>query len=169
MPGVQDPPIAYGPLPSTLPSNSKIRCLWHGRPDTQMSNGACLVLTDPRRLSRVRLRTEPEASPPISLLGPDPITDPIPLDTFAAALAKPTAPIKAVLLAQVFVVYRHVRVILQPYPKAILWFSMDDARHYVERNEPGTEVTSNADACIARRSHDASCAVSFTNFWILVE
>lgn len=66
-----------------------------------MSNGACLALTDPRRLSRVRLRVEPETSPPISLLGPDPITHPIPLDVFAAALLKPTAPIKAVLLAQV--------------------------------------------------------------------
>ncbi|CAN0414038.1 unnamed protein product, partial [Scytosiphon promiscuus] len=65
-----------------------------------MSNGTCLALTDPRRLSRVRLRAEPETSPPISLLGPDPITHPIPLDVFAAALAKPTAPIKAVLLAQ---------------------------------------------------------------------
>ncbi|CAM9976792.1 unnamed protein product [Laminaria digitata] len=68
--------------------------------ELQMSNGACLALTDPRRLSRVRLRVEPETSPPISLLGPDPITHPIPLDVFAAALLKPTAPIKAVLLAQ---------------------------------------------------------------------
>ncbi|CAM9735288.1 unnamed protein product [Ectocarpus fasciculatus] len=68
--------------------------------EIQMSNGACLALTDPRRLSRVRLRAEPEASPPISLLGPDPLTHPLSLETFAAALAKPTAPIKAVLLAQ---------------------------------------------------------------------
>ncbi|CAM9248115.1 unnamed protein product [Hapterophycus canaliculatus] len=68
--------------------------------ELQMSNGACLALTDPRRLARVRLRVEPEASPPISLLGPDPLTDPLSLETFAAALVKPTAPIKAVLLAQ---------------------------------------------------------------------
>ncbi|CBJ48484.1 conserved unknown protein [Ectocarpus siliculosus] len=68
--------------------------------EIQMSNGACLALTDPRRLSRVKLRAEPEASPPISLLGPDPLTHPLSLETFAAALAKPTAPIKAVLLAQ---------------------------------------------------------------------
>lgn len=68
-----------------------------------MSNGACLALTDPRRLARVRLRADPETSPPISLLGPDPVTHPLSLETFAAALTKPTAPIKAVLLAQVSV------------------------------------------------------------------
>lgn len=66
-----------------------------------MSNGVRLALTDPRRIARVRLCNDPEASPPISLLGPDPLTHPISLEAFAAALAKPTAPIKAVLLAQV--------------------------------------------------------------------
>lgn len=75
-----------------------------------MSNGACLALTDPRRLSRVKLRAEPEASPPISLLGPDPLTHPLSLETFAAALAKPTAPIKAVLLAQVCCIWRGITV-----------------------------------------------------------
>eukprot|EP00903_Cladosiphon_okamuranus_P009333 g8901.t1 len=68
--------------------------------ELQMSNGTCLALTDPRRLARVKLREEPEASPPISLLGPDPVTHPLSLETFAAALEKVTAPIKAVLLAQ---------------------------------------------------------------------
>lgn len=68
---------------------------------SKMSNGSCLALTDPRRLARVRLRAEPEASPPISLLGPDPLTHPLSLEEFAAALVKPIAPIKAVLLAQV--------------------------------------------------------------------
>lgn len=68
-----------------------------------MSNGACLALTDPRRLARVLLRTEPEAQPPISLLGSDPITHPLTLEEFSAALAKPTAPIKAVLLNQVLI------------------------------------------------------------------
>lgn len=82
------------PLPRRIPCRPAVV-------HAQMSNGACLALTDPRRLSRVRLRAEPETSPPISLLGPDPITHPIPLDVFAAALAKPNAPIKAVLLAQV--------------------------------------------------------------------
>lgn len=66
-----------------------------------MSNGACLALTDPRRLARVRLRMDPETQPPISLLGPDPVTHPLSLEEFAAALAKPTAPIKAMLLDQV--------------------------------------------------------------------
>lgn len=71
-----------------------------------MSNGARLAFTDPRRLARVRLREEPEASPPISLLAPDPLTHPLSLEAFAAAVAKPTAPIKAVLLAQVL----HMRI-----------------------------------------------------------
>lgn len=44
---------------------------------------------------------EPEAQSPISLLGPDPITHPLTLEEFSAALAKPKAPIKAVLLDQV--------------------------------------------------------------------
>lgn len=66
-----------------------------------MSNGKYLALTDPRRLGRVRLRMEPEGQPPISLLAPDPLTHPLSLETFAAALAKLTAPIKAVLLNQV--------------------------------------------------------------------
>lgn len=71
----------------------------------KMSNGTCLALSDPRRLARVRLREDPEASPPISSLGPDPFTNPLPLEDFAAALAKPTAPIKAVLLDQVVFFY----------------------------------------------------------------
>ncbi|CAM9784655.1 unnamed protein product [Ascophyllum nodosum] len=68
--------------------------------ELEMSNGTCLALTDPRRLARVRLREDPEASPPISSLGPDPITDPLTMEDFAAALTKPNAPIKAVLLDQ---------------------------------------------------------------------
>lgn len=83
-------PTPSSRMPSPPP---RVRC--------KMSNGTCLALTDPRRLARVRLREEPEASPPISLLGPDPVTHPLSLEAFAAALEKPTAPIKAVLLAQV--------------------------------------------------------------------
>lgn len=75
-----------------------------------MSNGTCLALSDPRRLAKVRLREDPETSPPISSLGPDPFTNPLALEDFAVALAKPTAPIKAVLLDQVTSFYPGSRV-----------------------------------------------------------
>ena len=38
------------------------------------ANGARLAFADPRRLGRVRLRSDPEAEPPISKLAPDPLT-----------------------------------------------------------------------------------------------
>lgn len=49
----------------------------------------------------MRLREEPENQPPISVLGPDPLTHPLALETFAQALARIDAPIKAALLDQV--------------------------------------------------------------------
>jgi formamidopyrimidine-DNA glycosylase len=65
------------------------------------ANGARLAFADPRRLGRVRLRSDPEAEPPISKLAPDPLTGSGPdLAAFTAALRTTTAPIKAALLDQ---------------------------------------------------------------------
>lgn len=66
------------------------------------ANGARLAFADPRRLGRVRLRTEPLTQPPISLLAPDPLTsaEGADLDKFKAALRATAAPIKATLLDQ---------------------------------------------------------------------
>lgn len=67
------------------------------------ANGAHLAFADPRRLGRVRLRTDPLNQPPISQLAPDPLTDAsvgMNLAAFASALRTTAAPIKASLLDQ---------------------------------------------------------------------
>lgn len=64
--------------------------------------GGELVMTDKRRLGRIRLRTDPLNEPPISKLGFDPLLDiPSPRE-FVALLTKRKAPVKAVLLDQKF-------------------------------------------------------------------
>lgn len=65
------------------------------------SNGIALAYTDPRRFGRVRLVAgDVEASPPISELGFDPLTDMPDETTFAAHFTPRAAPVKAVLLNQ---------------------------------------------------------------------
>jgi formamidopyrimidine-DNA glycosylase len=59
-----------------------------------------LAFTDPRRLARVRLCTDPAAEPPVCALGPDPVLGFMPRGAFAALLAPRKAPIKALLLDQ---------------------------------------------------------------------
>mmetsp|Transcript_14321 Transcript_14321/g.38640 ORF Transcript_14321/g.38640 Transcript_14321/m.38640 type:complete len:419 (+) Transcript_14321:95-1351(+) len=60
-----------------------------------------LAFSDARRFGRVLLREgDATASPPVSLLAPDPITDPISEEAFAEALAKPAIAVKAALLDQ---------------------------------------------------------------------
>jgi formamidopyrimidine-DNA glycosylase len=61
-----------------------------------------LALTDARRLGRVRLRHDPPAEPPVSLLGFDALNGLPSPRRFAALLAERRAPIKAVLLDQSF-------------------------------------------------------------------
>lgn len=70
--------------------------------ELSFANGARLAFADPRRLGRVRLRTDPLSQPPISQLAPDPLTgaDGPDLAAFAAALRGTSAPIKASLLDQ---------------------------------------------------------------------
>ena len=60
-----------------------------------------MAFTDPRRFGRILLRgADPFASPPLSGLAADPITDPLPLDEFRVRMSKSKAPVKAVLLDQ---------------------------------------------------------------------
>src|SRR6266851_1875272 len=63
-------------------------------------DGGELVFADARRLGRVRLRHDPAAEPPISLLGFDALLGVPPPRGFAALLRGRSAPIKAVLLDQ---------------------------------------------------------------------
>ncbi len=65
-------------------------------------DGGELVMTDGRRLGRIRLREDPLREPPISLLGWDALHELPPPARFLAALRERTAPIKAVLLDQGF-------------------------------------------------------------------
>jgi len=66
------------------------------------AGGRELALADGRRLGRVRLRTDPRAEPPVSLLGFDALHElPAPA-RFHALLHERTAPMKALLLDQTF-------------------------------------------------------------------
>lgn len=65
-------------------------------------DGGELVMTNKRRLGRIRLRDRPECEPPVSDLGFDPLLDlPSPI-AFARQLRARKAPLKAVLLDQSF-------------------------------------------------------------------
>jgi formamidopyrimidine-DNA glycosylase len=67
-----------------------------------LGNGRALAMADGRRLGRIRLRHEPRAEPPISLLGFDAL-DALPTPArFHALLGARGAPVKAVLLDQGF-------------------------------------------------------------------
>jgi formamidopyrimidine-DNA glycosylase len=67
-----------------------------------LDDGGELVFADARRLGRVRLRRDPRAEPPVSLLGFDALLDLPPLARFRDLLGERSAPIKAVLLDQTF-------------------------------------------------------------------
>jgi formamidopyrimidine-DNA glycosylase len=68
----------------------------------RFDDGGELVMTDGRRLGRIRLREDPAGEPPISLLGWDALLElPAPA-RFLAQLRERQAPIKAVLLDQGF-------------------------------------------------------------------
>lgn len=68
----------------------------------RFDDGGELVMTDGRRLGRIRLRRDPTAEPPISLLGWDALHELPPPARFRAMLRERKAPIKAVLLDQGF-------------------------------------------------------------------
>jgi len=67
-----------------------------------LDDGGELVYADARRLGRVRLRQDPSAEPPISLLGFDALVALPTTRVMAETLATRSAPIKAVLLDQSF-------------------------------------------------------------------
>ncbi len=68
--------------------------------DLRTDDGGRLVMTDARRLGRIRLRRDPAAEPPVSRLGPDPLVDGLTAAYVRDVLARRTPPIKAVLLDQ---------------------------------------------------------------------
>jgi formamidopyrimidine-DNA glycosylase len=68
----------------------------------RFDDGGELVMTDGRRLGRIRLRRDPTTEPPISLLGWDALHELPPPARFRAMLRERKAPIKAVLLDQSF-------------------------------------------------------------------
>ena len=67
-----------------------------------LDDGTEVAFRDARRLGRVRLRHDPKAEPPISLLGFDALHDLPPTGRLAALFGARAAPVKAVLLDQSF-------------------------------------------------------------------
>ncbi len=67
-----------------------------------LDDGGEIVFRDARRLGRVRLRHDPAAEPPISLLGFDALHDVPSIARLAELFAARAAPVKAVLLDQSF-------------------------------------------------------------------
>lgn len=68
----------------------------------RFDDGGELVMTDKRRLGRIRMRRDPLNEPPISRLGFDPLLDMPSPKRFRDLLVKRAAPVKAVLLDQSF-------------------------------------------------------------------
>jgi formamidopyrimidine-DNA glycosylase len=70
--------------------------------DLALEDGRRIVMSDARRLGRLRLRVDPLAEPPIRDLGFDPLLDLPRRADFAALLARTSRPLKALLLDQSF-------------------------------------------------------------------
>lgn len=70
--------------------------------EIEASDGTVAGFTDVRRLGRIRLATDPEHEPPISLLGFDPLAGLPSAAHLQRRLAARRGPIKAVLLDQTF-------------------------------------------------------------------
>jgi formamidopyrimidine-DNA glycosylase len=68
----------------------------------RLDDGGEVAFADARRLGRVRLRHDPSAEPPISLLGFDALRSIPPVGEFRERLTAKGAPMKAVLLDQSF-------------------------------------------------------------------
>ena len=68
--------------------------------ELEFSNGECVAFCDPRRLGRIKIRSDPLQVEPISKLAPDPIIDGLSRSQVEAAIMKSGAPVKALLLDQ---------------------------------------------------------------------
>ncbi len=86
---------AKRPDPSWPPRFTKIHL--------HLDDGGELVMTNARRLGRIRLRDDPWNHPPLSKLGFDPLLDMPPADEFARRLRRRTGVLKSLLLDQSFV------------------------------------------------------------------
>ncbi|XP_039142173.1 LOW QUALITY PROTEIN: formamidopyrimidine-DNA glycosylase [Dioscorea cayenensis subsp. rotundata] len=69
----------------------------------ELEDGLEFSFTDKRRFARVRLLEDPTGVPPISTLGPDALTELMPLDEFVHSLSEKKIAIKALLLDQSFI------------------------------------------------------------------
>lgn len=98
VPHAQDMQLVTGPKVNPKeawpPRFAKIH-LW-------MDDGSELVMTNARRLGRIKLRTDPLHEPPISALGFDPLLEMPGPKAFAALLGKRTGTMKGVLMDQSF-------------------------------------------------------------------
>jgi formamidopyrimidine-DNA glycosylase len=68
----------------------------------ELDDGGEFVMTNPRRLGRIRLRDEPEAEPPISKLGFDALDEVPPLPEFRQMLEGRRGNVKGLLMGQGF-------------------------------------------------------------------
>jgi formamidopyrimidine-DNA glycosylase len=69
--------------------------------EMEFSNGICIAFCDPRRLGRIKIRSDPLHCSPLSELGLDPVLDSLPTPAELLTMLKPfSAPIKAILLDQ---------------------------------------------------------------------
>ncbi len=97
-PGVAPLPLASSPRKVGTewpPRFTKIRL--------RLSDGGELVMTNKRRLGRIRLLENPPAEPPVSALGFDPWLDSLTEEEFGQRLARRKAQLKGLLLHQGFV------------------------------------------------------------------
>ncbi|MBW3562131.1 MAG: bifunctional DNA-formamidopyrimidine glycosylase/DNA-(apurinic or apyrimidinic site) lyase [Actinobacteria bacterium] len=74
----------------------------YARAQLELDDGRTLVFRDPRRFGRLAVVDAGDytAIPTLAQLGPEPLSEDFQVQAFAAALARTTAPVKAVLLAQ---------------------------------------------------------------------
>lgn len=96
------------PVEAPLPLESKIKDpegTWPPRftkLHLWLDDGGELVMTNARRLGRIRLRENPLNEPPLSQLGFDPLTDLPDPETFRSLVRRRKVPLKALLLDQGF-------------------------------------------------------------------
>jgi formamidopyrimidine-DNA glycosylase len=97
--------VPHRPPPRLMSSRGSLPAGWpprFARLRLTFDDGGELVMADARRLGRIRLRHDPRAEPPLSLLGFDALRELPSPARFHALLHERTAPMKALLLDQSF-------------------------------------------------------------------